>query len=50
MQRDASVPSVVVMVVEAAIILALLAADRIRIQPRVSAVTVPESAVPESAA
>jgi simple sugar transport system permease protein len=50
MQRDASVPSVVVMVVEAAIILALLAADRIRIQPRASAVTVPEGAVPESAA
>jgi general nucleoside transport system permease protein len=37
MQRDANVPSVVVMVVEAAIILALLAADRIRIQPRASA-------------
>jgi len=37
MQRDANVPSVVVMVVEATIILALLAADRIRIQPRASA-------------
>lgn len=36
MQRDANVPSVVVMVVEAAVILALLAADRIRIQPRAS--------------
>jgi simple sugar transport system permease protein len=43
MQRDAGVPSVVVMVIEAAIILALLAADRIRIQPRAAAVSSPEA-------
>jgi len=49
MQRDANVPSVVVMVVEAAVILALLAADRIRIQPRAHA-AVAETVIAETAA